>query len=139
MGTAERRTAIMRLLSRRRHETIANMAREFDVSERTIRRDIEILSMTEPIYTQAGKYQGGVYVLDHYYADRTFLEDSEIHVLQKIYDTLKNNDPGKDSEIYITQLSAMINKYKKPEGKKIIGVSHCAGYANPCARLGKTI
>ncbi len=118
MGTAERRTAIMRLLSRRRHETIANMAREFDVSERTIRRDIEILSMTEPIYTQAGKYQGGVYVLDHYYADRTFLEDSEIHVLQKIYDTLKNNDPGKDSEIYITQLSAMINKYKKPEGKK---------------------
>lgn len=66
MGTAERRHAILRVLCRRRHETLANLAAEFGVSERTIRRDIEILSLTEPLYTQPGRYGGGVYVTDGY-------------------------------------------------------------------------
>lgn len=39
MGTAERRTEIMRVLCRRRHETISNLADEFGVSTRTILRD----------------------------------------------------------------------------------------------------
>lgn len=61
-GRAERRSEIMKLLCRRRSETIRNLAFEFEVSERTIRRDIEILSLNEPIYTQVGRYGGGVYV-----------------------------------------------------------------------------
>ena len=52
----------MKLLCRRRSETIRNLAFEFEVSERTIRRDIDILSLNEPIYTQVGRYGGGVYV-----------------------------------------------------------------------------
>lgn len=74
MGASERRRQILQILSRRRHETVENIAREFDVSERTIRRDIEVLSTEEPIYTRTGKYGGGVYVMDHYYAGRMFLE-----------------------------------------------------------------
>ena len=54
MGTAERRAEIMRILCRRRHETISNLAEEFGVSTRTIQRDVEVLSITEPIYTQYG-------------------------------------------------------------------------------------
>ena len=65
-GTAERRSEIMKLLCRRRSETIRNLAFEFEVSERTIRRDIEILSLNEPIYTQVGRYGGGVYVEEGY-------------------------------------------------------------------------
>ena len=60
MGTAERRRQMMLLLCRRRHETMRNLASEFGVSERTIRRDVEALSCTEPIYTQPGRYGGGV-------------------------------------------------------------------------------
>ena len=62
MGTAERRTEIMRVLFRRRYEKISNLAEEFGVSTRTILRDIEVLSISEPIYTQCGRYGGGVYV-----------------------------------------------------------------------------
>ena len=65
MGTAERRTEIMRVLYRRRHEKISNLAEEFGVSVRTILRDIEVLSATEPIYTQCGRYYGGVYIMDN--------------------------------------------------------------------------
>ena len=55
MGAAERRREIMRVLCRRRHETVKNLSFEFGVSERTILRDIEALSITEPIYTQCGR------------------------------------------------------------------------------------
>ena len=56
MGTAERRYEIMKILCRRRYETIRNLASEFGVPMRTVQRDIETLSRTEPIYTQFGKY-----------------------------------------------------------------------------------
>ena len=62
MGCAERRQEILKILCRRRHETVANLAFELCVSERTIRRDIETLSLSEPIYTQTGRYGGGVYI-----------------------------------------------------------------------------
>ena len=84
MGTAERRNLILKTLCRRRHETIGNLAAEFGVSERTIRRDIEVLSCSAPIYTQTGRYCGGVYVVDGYTMDRMYMEEYEIAVLQKI-------------------------------------------------------
>jgi len=83
MGTAERRCEIMKVLCRRRHETIYNLACEFGVSTRTIQRDIEILSATEPIYTQSGRYCGGVYVVDGYSVDRMYMDNAEIDVLKK--------------------------------------------------------
>lgn len=57
MGTAEQRTEIMRVLCRRRHETISNLAEEFGVSTRTILRDIEVLSATEPIIHSAANME----------------------------------------------------------------------------------
>lgn len=83
MGTAERRTEIMRVLSRRRHETISNLAEEFGVSTRTILRDIEVLSVMEPIYTQCGRY-GGVYVTDDYSMTRMYMSENELSVLHKL-------------------------------------------------------
>jgi predicted DNA-binding transcriptional regulator YafY len=86
LGAAERRNAILKALCRRRYETISNLATEFDVSERTIRRDIEILSFTEPIYTQSGR-NGGVYVVDGYRMDRMYMSEEEAGLLCKIRDT----------------------------------------------------
>lgn len=85
-GTAERRSEIMKLLCRRRSETIRNLAFEFEVSERTIRRDIEILSLNEPIYTQVGRYGGGVYVEEGYSMARMYMSDEELGVLRKLAD-----------------------------------------------------
>lgn len=84
MGTTERRKEIMRVLCRRRHDTISNLAEEFGVSTRTILRDIEVLSVTEPIYTQCGRYGGGVYVTDDYSMSRMYMTDKELSVLNKL-------------------------------------------------------
>ena len=73
MESTERRRTLMEILCRNRHETIGGLARELGVSERTIRRDIERLSIKEPIYTQSGRYGGGVYVIEGYFMSKQAL------------------------------------------------------------------
>ena len=51
MRPNERRAAIFDALCIRRHDTVENLASEFGVSEKTIRRDIEELSCSYPIET----------------------------------------------------------------------------------------
>lgn len=113
MGTSERRSAILKALCRRRYETISNLATEFNVSERTIRRDIDVLSSTEPIYTQPGR-AGGVYVVDGYRMDRMYMSEAEMGVLCKIRDAQHSQRasfllPG-EYEI----LEQIIQAYAKP-------------------------
>lgn len=84
MGTAERRSEIIRILCRRKYETIANLADEFGVSRRTISRDIEVLSLKEPIYTQCGRHGGGVYISDKYIMERMYMSEQELSVLHKL-------------------------------------------------------
>ena len=111
MGTAERRNAIIKTLCRRRHETIQNLASEFGVSERTIRRDIDILSATEPIYTQTGRHAGGVYMVDGYSVDRMYMTEAEIEVLCKLYHSAQAAVLSKqETEL----LHRIITNYTKP-------------------------
>lgn len=64
MDATERRRRIMQILRRTGHKTIISLSEELGVSERTIRRDIDTLSLYEPIYTTTGRYQGGVHLLE---------------------------------------------------------------------------
>lgn len=84
MGPAERRPRIMKILFRRKRETISNLALEFGVSERTIRRDIEILSLTEPIYTLQGRYDGGVYVIEDSKPEVKYFDEAETTLIKKL-------------------------------------------------------
>ena len=118
MGAAERRTEIMRILCRRRHETIACLAGEFGVSERTILRDIEVLSITEPIYTQCGRYGGGVYVSEDYSLDRVYMSKEEISVLNKVLSFAEKKEKCNLSKNENTLLRKIILQYTKPENKK---------------------
>lgn len=113
MGTAERRNEIMRVLCRRRCDTIRNLANEFSVSERTILRDIEILSLTEPIYTKQGKY-GGVYVTDDYSMSRMYMNDMELAVLQKLSDSIDSAVICELDDAERTVLENIISQYTKP-------------------------
>ena len=117
MKAAERRKAIMRILCRRRHDTIKNLAFEFEVSERTIRRDIEILSYTEPIYTQRGRYEGGVHIVDGYYFDRMYMSKEELSVLEKLHICAKEQRKCSLSSQELNILSHMIQLYTKPSRK----------------------
>ena len=84
IGTEERRRKIMMCLYQRRHDTMGNLAQEFSVSVRTIRRDIQILSLSYPIFTSRGS-QGGVSVVEGCYYDRSsYLSASEEDTLESL-------------------------------------------------------
>ncbi len=117
MGTAERRCEIMKILCRRRHETIHNLASEFGVSARTVQRDIEILSRTEPIFTQCGKYGGGVYVVEEYSLNRMYMAEEELGVLRKLY-AAADEDPALLTNEERALLGTLILQYSKPKSKK---------------------
>lgn len=113
MGPAERRREIMKILCRRQYETMYNLASEFGVSIRTIQRDIEILSLTEPIYTQPGRYTGGVYIVEGYSIDRIYMTKTEIAVLKKLY-IAADNDISLLLEDEKRILQRIISQYSKP-------------------------
>lgn len=117
LGTSERRSAIAKLLCRRRHETITNLALEFGVSERTIRRDVETLSHSMPLYTYPGRYNGGVYIIDGYTIERMYMYEHELAVLQKLSLAAQENDSIlTDEEKKI--LHSIISLYSKPQSQK---------------------
>ena len=116
MGAAERRMNILRVLCRRRHETIPNLACEFGVSKRTILRDIEILSATAPIYTQCGRHGGGVYVVENYTMDRMYMHESELRVLHKLEALSEEGNVCNLDEQEKEVLRTIISQYTKPNG-----------------------
>ena len=117
MGTAERRYEIMKILCRRRYETIRNLASEFGVSMRTVQRDIGVLSGTEPIYTQFGKYGGGVYIVEGYSMDRMYMNEQELNVLQKLYIAADEQD-SLLTDYEKSLLRSLISQYSKPTIKQ---------------------
>ncbi len=117
MGTAERRHEIMKILCRRRYETMHNLASEFDVSVRTVQRDIEVLSITEPIYTKSGKYDGGVYVMEGYSMDRMYMKEQELDVLQKLY-IAADEQSSLLTDDEKSLLGSLISQYSKPKIKQ---------------------
>ena len=116
MGNTERRLEILKLLCRRRYEKIGNLASEFGVSKRTISRDIEYLSLKNPIYTQSGKYGGGIYILDSFTIDRMYMTDTELNVLKKLNIVVSKTKFLTEEEKKI--LASIISDYSKPQIEK---------------------
>ena len=92
MGPNERRQEIMETLCHRRQETMANLAFEFGVSVRTIRNDIDILSLSYPLETVRGRYGGGVRVMDGFYMNRKYLKSEQIDLLVRLRASLSGKD-----------------------------------------------
>ena len=113
MGTAERRYEIMKILCRRRYETTQKLAFELGVSTRTIQRDIESLSVSEPIFTKPGKYGGGIYVVDSYSMSRMYMTNEELDVLHKLY-VAADEDTRLLTSDEKELLGSLISQYTKP-------------------------
>lgn len=92
MGPNERRLEIMETLCHRRHETMENLAFEFGVSVRTIRNDIDHLSISYPLETVRGRYGGGVKVMDGFYMNRKYLNHDQKDLLRRLRTSLYGND-----------------------------------------------
>ena len=85
--TAMRRQQILEVLSERRFDTRMNLANEFNVDEKTIRRDIEVLSCSAPIFCIPGR-GGGVRIADGWYYSRRYLRDDQEELLRILYKNL---------------------------------------------------
>ncbi|MFU0824093.1 HTH domain-containing protein [Clostridium sp.] len=92
MGPNERRMEIIEVLCKRRQDTMSNLAFEFGVSIRTIKNDIDILSLSYPIETIRGRYGGGIKVADGYYLNRKYLKPEQQELLERLRTSLSGND-----------------------------------------------
>ena len=81
MSAGERQREIIRILLGRRFETMQNLARELGVSDRTVRRDVLILTTDYPLETVLGKY-GGVSLPDWYNPQKNSLSREQQHALE---------------------------------------------------------
>lgn len=100
MNRTERRQTLIYVLCLRRHDKICNLAREFGVSERTIRYDIEALSCEYPVKMECGRYNGGVWIADGYYlyqrtSGENVLNKEQLDVLNRAMSCM-SNDHDKD-------------------------------------------
>lgn len=119
MGTAERRQKMLMLLCRRRHETVAELASLLGVSRRTVLRDVEVLSLSVPIYTRKGRF-GGIYLMDGYSADRMYMKADELALLNRLL-LMAESAPDALSDDDLQRLSSMIARYTPPETSDFCG------------------
>ena len=92
MSPSERRSEILRLLCKRRHETAANLAAEFGVSERTIRADLVALLCYYPIQVVRGRFGGGIHLPDWFYIESRILSSKQQALLMRVRQTLVGDD-----------------------------------------------
>lgn len=118
MGTWGRRWKLLRKLCERRYETIQQLAAELEVSERTIRRDVDELSETEGIYTQTGRYGGGVYVLPEYDLLKPYATDEQLAVLHKLFEAAEKSEICVLTDEDRRAFKGFIHEYTKPVVKK---------------------
>ena len=109
MKANERRQALLEHLCEVRQSTLENLAFHFSVSLSTIRRDVLELSLSYPVYTVCGKYDGGVYIADDYYLGKQYLSFEEKGLLESIMPTL-DDDQQK-------LMISIIRKYSNPRNK----------------------
>lgn len=111
MDPPARRKSIMRLLYRRGNMKMKDLASEFGVTRRTIKRDIEILSLTEPIYTKTGRYGGGVYIREDYMPTDMYIINSEVMTLKKLVNCAENGVACNLTPAEIKLMNKLISDY----------------------------
>ena len=79
MPPSERRSEILRLLCKRRHETAINLATEFGVSERTIQ-------------VTRGRYGGGAHLPEWFHLENRMLSPKQEILLQKLKTALDGEE-----------------------------------------------
>ena len=108
-NTSERRQMILEYLLEHRETTRFELSNHFNVSLRTIERDILILSCSYPIITIQGG-GGGIKIADGYRLGMKYLSESQAALLEQLSETLS----GKDLEI----LQSILKIFSKPASCK---------------------
>lgn len=100
---------ILLILVNKRKVTSVELAEEFEVSVRTIYRDIETLSSSGiPVYTKNGK-NGGIYLMDNYTLDKTMVSNHEKEDILFALKALGSVPNLKESEV-LKKVEAVFDK-----------------------------
>ncbi len=100
---------IVYILIQKRKVTAKELANKFEVSTRTIYRDIEILSSANiPVYTTKGK-EGGIGILDEYVLNKTILTEEEQRQILFALQGMKKVR-GRNEKDVLEKLSVLFNK-----------------------------
>lgn len=100
---------IVYILLQKKKVTAKELAEKFEVSTRTIYRDVETLSMANvPIYATQGK-DGGIALLDRFVLNKTILSEEEQNQILFALQSMKNVS-GQDEKGVLEKLSALFNK-----------------------------
>ena len=100
---------IVYILMQKKKTTAKELANRFEVSTRTIYRDIETLSGANiPIYASKGK-DGGIGLLDEYVLNKTILSEEEQNQILFALQGMKKVK-GQDEKDILEKLSILFNK-----------------------------
>ena len=100
---------IVYILIQKKKVTAKELADKFEVSTRTIYRDIEVLSRANiPIYASKGK-DGGIGLLDEYILNKTILSEEEQNQILFALQGMKKVK-GQDEKDILEKLSILFNK-----------------------------
>lgn len=93
LNAAGRRLEILRFLYRRKRSTIGELSNRFEVSERTIRRDLDVIEESVDLERKTGRYGGGISISKSDSGYSNYLTPTEEDLIIKIIKTVKNNTP----------------------------------------------
>ncbi len=100
---------IVYLLLNKKRVTAKELAEHFEVSKRTILRDIDTLSMAGiPIYTSQGK-GGGISILDHFVLNKSAISDEEQNQILLALQSLASTQCVDTSRL-LSKLSTLFHK-----------------------------
>lgn len=104
---------ILYLLLQKRKTTAKELADHFEVSVRTIYRDLDVLTLAGiPLYTTKGKH-GGIFLMEDYILNKGILSDEE---QQKILSALRSQQIADKEDVseLLTKLSGVFQKPDTP-------------------------
>lgn len=96
-STSDRRLAIRDYISEKRHTTVPELMREFNVGYSTIKRDLDAITATTSFYTTQGN-GGGIHATDGWYASNRYFSAGQEAFLKKIQSGLQTEAEQKMME-----------------------------------------
>ena len=106
LSANERRMQILEVLCERKFETIDNLMFEFSASRATIKRDIQELILSYPVYTVQGN-GGGIYITDGYHLGMKYFSEKQTALLEKLAVGLTGEE--------LETMKGILKKFKEPK------------------------
>jgi len=116
----DRLLSILMMLINKKKVTAKELSEYFEVSVRTIQRDMDTLSMSGvPIYADVGK-NGGYQLLDNYKLNKSFLNKNEASILIEFLKNLEQTAPYSEVKSIYNKFLTTMPTSNEEENKLII-------------------